>query len=73
MAISVGRTLNELKQMSFDCGITIPNREDGKSLKKEDYILPIREHNLSIRYGSVENTPEHLKLMLQLKSPMFNS
>ena len=66
MAISVGRTLNELKQMSYDCGINIPSREDGKSLKKEDYILPIREHNLSIRYGSVENTPEHLKLMLQL-------
>ena len=71
MAISVGRTLNELKQMSYDCGINIPSREDGKSLKKEDYILPIREHNLSIRYGSVENTPEHLKLMLQLKSPML--
>ena len=71
MAISVGRTLNELRQMSFDCGITIPSREDGKSLKKEDYIKPIREHNLSIRYGSVDNTPEHLKLMLQLKSPML--
>lgn len=71
MAISVGRTLNELRQMSFDCGITIPIREDGKSLKKEDYIKPIREHNLSIRYGSVDNTPEHLKLMLQLKSPML--
>lgn len=71
VAISVGRTLNELRQMSFDCGITIPSREDGKSLKKEDYIKPIREHNLSIRYGSVDNTPEHLKLMLQLKSPML--
>ena len=71
MAISVGRTLNELKQMSYDCGINIPSREDGKSLKKEDYIKPIREHNLSIRYGSVGNTPEHLKLMLQLKSPML--
>ena len=71
MAISVGRTLNELKQMSYEYGLIISPREDGKSLKKEDYILPIREHNLSVRYGSVDNTPKHLQLMLNLKSPML--
>lgn len=57
--------------MAFDLGLDIPNRVDGKSLKKEDYIKPIREHNLGVRYGSIDNTPEHLKLMLQLKSPML--
>lgn len=71
MAISVGRTIKELESMATSLNISIPKRDDGKKPKKEDYIYPIREHNLIERYGSLENTPLHLQYMLHIKSPML--
>ena len=71
MAISVGRTIKELKQMALELGVEIPLRDDGKNLKKEDYILPIREYHLKNMYGDLQNVPNHLKYMLEIKSPML--
>ena len=71
MAISVGRTIKELESMATSLNISIPKRDDGKKPKKEDYIYPIREHNLINRYGSLENVPLHLQYMLHIKSPML--
>lgn len=71
MAISVGKKMSELVKMADSLGIGIPKREDGKRLKKEDYILPIREYNLIQRYGNLNNIPKHLSMVMKLKSPML--
>lgn len=69
MAVSVGRTIQELKETAKTLGIIVPEREDGKRLKKEDYIYPIRKYYLKKYYG--DNIPNSLNLMLQIKSPML--
>lgn len=71
MAISVGRTMKELQDMAKEMNIQISERKDGKRLKKEDYIYPIRNHILIERYKSLDNIPNHLKWVLSLKSPML--
>lgn len=71
MAISVGHTIKELDKMASDLGLeVIGTGKDGKK-KKEDYIKPIREHNLNQRYGSIDKIPDDMKLMLEMKSPML--
>ena len=68
MAIHVGKTLGELEKMARLLNISIPT-EEGKKPKKEQYIMPIREYMLEHMYHG--NVPQHLQLMLNLKSPML--
>lgn len=71
MAISVGRSIKELDAMASEMGLTINGTGKNGRKMKEDYILPIREANLIKRYGSLDNIPKHLSLVLNLKSPML--
>ena len=73
MAVSVGLTIKELNNMADALGISdkvVGSGKNGK-VKKEDLISPIRDYNLIARYGSLDNVPEHLKMMLSIKSPML--
>jgi ATP-dependent DNA ligase len=71
MAIHVGRTLPELEVMARNMGlIIIPTGKNGRYMK-EDYIHPIREVSLEKRYKSLDKIPDHMALMLQVKSPML--
>jgi ATP-dependent DNA ligase len=38
---------------------------------KEDYIHPIRQYYRFKRYGDINKTPDHMNLVLSLKSPML--
>ncbi len=71
MAISVSKTLSELQGTATTFGLEVSPSGKGGKYMKEDYILPIREYYLKKRYGSVEFVPEHLKMMLSIKSPML--
>ena len=71
MAVSVGKKIDELEAIAQSLGVeVIGSGKDGKK-KKEDYIYPLRKYNLIQRYGSIDKVPEHLNLILQLKSPML--
>ncbi len=71
MAISVGRSLKQLEAESEKLNLIIePSGKNGRFMK-EDYIWPIRNHFINERYGSIEQAPNHLKWMLELKSPML--
>lgn len=71
MAISVGRTIKQLNEMADNLGVEVVGTGKNGKKTKEDYILPIREYNLIERYGNTSNIPQHLKWMLEIKSPML--
>jgi ATP-dependent DNA ligase len=71
MAIHVGRTLKELEEIASKMELTItPTGKNGRFMK-EDYIHPIREVHLLKRYKSLDKIPDHLALILSVKSPML--
>ena len=73
MAIHVDRTKKQLEVMVRELGMgryVVPTGKDGK-IMKEDYINPIRKYYLAKRYQKAENVPEHLRMMLRIKSPML--
>ncbi len=69
MAISVGKTLPELVEIAKELNLTVePSGKNGRFMK-EDYIIPIREHHLRGMYG--ETIPDHLSMIMSMKSPML--
>lgn len=73
MAIQVSQTLKQLEKEVKKLGIEdkiVSTGKNGRTMK-EDLIIPIREHNLIKRYGSLGNIPEHMNMMLSMKSPML--
>ena len=71
VAIPVSKKLDELKKMANEFRIDVkPSGKNGRFMK-EDFIVPIREYFLVKRYGGLDKVPEHMKLMLEIKSPML--
>lgn len=71
MSIQVSKTIPQLKQIAGQLGVTYSATGKNGRLMKEDLILPIREANLIKRYGGLEHTPDSMRYMLSIKSPML--
>jgi len=71
MAVHVDRTLRELADMANRFGLEISPSGKNDRYMKADYIHPIREYFLLDRYKNLEKIPEHLQLILSIKSPML--
>lgn len=72
MALNTTRSLSQLKAECSSLGLTVSHEKakNGKEkVKKEDYILALRNHYLKEKYGS--NIPPHLSLILNIESPML--
>lgn len=72
MAIYVSKNLKQLEDEANNLGIVVVGSGKEGKKKKEDYIKPLREFYLKERYGSLDKIPEHMKLMLNIKSPMLS-
>ena len=72
MAIPVNLSINELDSLSKELGLSIVASGKNGKFKKEDYIVPIREHYLVKRYGDLNRVPDFMKLILNIKSPMLS-
>ena len=73
MSIEIGLTIKELALKARQFGVyedIVPTGKNDK-IMKDDMIAPIRKHSLISRYGSEDNVPEDMKLILELKSPML--
>ena len=71
MAIAVGQTLEQLRDMAHHLGIKYTASGKNGRLMKEDLIKPLRNYFLRQRYGSLKNVPIGMKFMLALNSPML--
>jgi ATP-dependent DNA ligase len=71
LAIHVDKTLPELAVLARFHKLEITPSGKNQRYMKEDYIYPLREIFLKQRYGAIEATPDHLQLVLNLKSPML--
>lgn len=61
--------MKELEKLAYDFNIQVEGSGKNGKIKKEDYIYPLRERFLYNRFG--DNIPDHMQLMLQVKSPML--
>lgn len=71
MAIEVDYTLPELKKLAEDLGVNYVASGKNGRIMKGDIIVPLRNHYLINRYGSLSNVPLHMETILKMDGPML--